>query len=322
MFRCAVVAFVGSAVLAGCGSGARPAAVVGNRGGDGAACVEGELGRVAGESVAVAAAPDSVYWLDYNFGTLQRRGRDGGVTTLAAPGTEQNSEELIVAGEYLYWDSKAEQAIRRMKLGGGAPETLIQIAGDDFPYGLAVAGDVVYTRTFAGELMWWHDGQVGQRSLAITAMAARGRSLYLGNASGIGWLDEPDGEVYDLTMDTDPVLNLVVADEVVFWVEDRGSGTALWRRTLAGGASEAFAADDGGALTAASIGVHGPVAARGGAFVPVGEVVLFAPASGPPVARVVARAPGDVVDLAVDGDALIAALADGRVYRLCLARAP
>ncbi len=38
--------------------------------------------------------------------------------------------------------------------------------------------------------------------------------------------------------------------------------------------------------------------------------------------RVVARAPGEIIDLAVDGDALIAATADGRVYRLCGDAAP
>jgi hypothetical protein len=323
MVRRVMIAFVLALTIAACGPSAPPAAPVGSRGG-GAACVEGLLGQVAAESVAVAAAPDGVYWLDYNVGSLHRGGRDGRVTTLAKPGEEQNSEELIVDGGYLYWDSKATRSIHRMKLAGGTPETIIRVPGEDFPVGLAVAGDIVYTRTYEGELMWWNDGEVGQRSLEISAMATRGTSLYLGNSTGIGQLaDDPDGEVWDITMNTDPVESIAVSGDTLFWVEREGEVAVLLRRALAGGEIEAFSASADGSVNLAGIALGAPVpAAPGGAYLPVADTVLYAPASGPPVVRVVARAPGEIIDLAVDGDALIAATADGRVYRLCVDAAP
>ncbi len=305
-----------SLLLAGCRSGAPSAPTLGSRGGD--ACVEAQLGEVAAESVSVAVAPDGIYWLGYNWGPLQRRGQDGAVTTLFQAEGELNSEELIVAGDHLYWDSKTQRSIYRMKLAGGAPERIIEVPDDDFPVELVVAGDVVYTRTFHGLLMWWRGGAVGQRELEIRTMANRGASLYLGGTTGIGQLDDPDGEVWDVVMGTAPVEDLLVTGDTLFWTEQGGALPVLHRRALAGGLPDVFTASEASEVDLSAASLYSAVAAPGGAYVPAGALVLFAPASGPPVASVVARAPAGLTDLALAGDALIAGTVDGRVHRLCL----
>jgi hypothetical protein len=262
------------------------------------------LGQVMAESAAVDATDTDVYWLDYNFGTLQRRSRgDSPIQTLTQWREEHLSDSMRVANGFAYWTSKAMGAVYRMALTGGEPEAIVKT--DRMLGEVEVVNDTVYASTYDGVLLWWRSE--GERGEVIVndgsfAIATSGETLYVGSERGIQRLASPGAGLQDVLAVEAPVERLAAAGDSLYWVE---AGNV--KRRVAGGEPEVFAASTDSPLLAA---------ADDGVYLAQSNVVYFvADRSYEPVP--VGIAATDISDLELRRSSIFVGTTMGSVEELC-----
>jgi len=231
-----------------------------------APCRDRLLGQVVSESLSIDATDTTAFWVEFNWGTLQRRPLDGGeATTLVRHQGENFSEGLIARDDYVYWNSRGEHAVFRIAATGGAPERWIAIAADDVPEHIALVDDVLYVSTLS-KLQWRRDRATGALPLeGGVALTSYHGALYIGGHGGIQRLASPTSKLETVVESDDRVSSLIVSDNTLFWAAGDAEQN-LYRRALAGGEPAwiaeteaghivAFAAAPGGAYAGTSNGL-------------------------------------------------------------------
>jgi len=293
------ISLVTTLLLGGCGKGSldHPAIYVPP------ACEARFVGQVMAESVAVDADGESIYWLDYHWGTLQRRSRGvGAIETLREGSDEHLTESMRVAGPYAYWTSKALGGLYRMALAGGGFEQLVPL---EMPLDVEIVGDVVCAASASGTLAWWRSASeqgVLQVSDGTIVLAASQDALYVGSEDGIQRLASPGAGLQDELSTDAPVEAIAISGDTLAWKE----GNRVMRRVR--GAVQHVMASNGYTRLAGT---------PGGVLIGESNVIWFAADAADGVVPV-AITPASITDLEVRGPSVFVGTSQGSVHEVCV----
>jgi hypothetical protein len=271
------------------------------------ACEPELIDQIFSEAIDVAIAGDTLFWHEYNFGTIRKRPIAGGaVETIVEHDAEHHSEGFAATAEHLSWTSKQTGQLYRVDHDGRGREALLAA---DAPMTLAIAGEVIYATTLTDGLVWWRGGATGKVAVPpSTRIAAAGDALYIANAAGLVRLDRPAGRPERLSDSPDrmPVKALAAAADALWWVSESPERSVLWRLSLGGGEPARVSGLPSGYAQIAPT--------ENGALISVGNVLYESRGDG---IDAVAVAPADITSIAASGDAIFAGTGEGSLHRLC-----